>query len=236
MLYLRENQSEEIWRVKVDESTGPDAQSWCTHIVQSSLELEPACAEGEDDPGPSELPMYVVPLPPSYTSKYKVKFTPNTEAWKLQQQCCADLRKLVHPEHREVEPIALVYASMTLETLVQAGSPAGFWEECSHVDHYTLGQPGSDRLLNLERHLIFVSRSEPRMIEQVCGLIKAHSERHTGRRLEYTVDALASHYSLTVPNPDSLTIHSLFPHDSLTIGAGSMCPNCQRPCREDISH
>ena len=85
VLYLREANEECIWRVKVDKDSGPDAESWCTHIVQSSQELEPARPEAASESAPNEMPMYVVPLPPSYTSKFKVKFDQHTEAWKLQQ-------------------------------------------------------------------------------------------------------------------------------------------------------
>lgn len=86
------------------------------------------------------------------------RYDPSQHAGKLQQLGAAELRELVAPQHREEQPTAMVYTSKDLEQTVQLVAPTGLWESFPHVDHYTLGQSGSERLLHLERHLVFIAR------------------------------------------------------------------------------
>eukprot|EP00656_Telonema_subtile_P009257 TRINITY_DN14346_c0_g1_i2.p1 TRINITY_DN14346_c0_g1~~TRINITY_DN14346_c0_g1_i2.p1 ORF type:complete len:738 (-),score=158.54 TRINITY_DN14346_c0_g1_i2:320-2533(-) len=183
-IYLRaDGVKEEIWMVNTTQES-PSVFQWCTHIVKASQALAPPPEAAQMNKPAAQ---YVVPLPPSYTSDSKTKYDPTQKAGKLQHLCSLDLESLVSPSHREPQPTALVYASVGIEQMVQAGAPVGFWEQCRHVDHYTLGQPGSERLMHLARHLIFISRSEVAMVEKIAGLIQAHDAEHKQAKLEYTV-------------------------------------------------
>eukprot|EP00658_Telonema_sp_P-2_P009425 TRINITY_DN13528_c0_g1_i1.p1 TRINITY_DN13528_c0_g1~~TRINITY_DN13528_c0_g1_i1.p1 ORF type:complete len:846 (+),score=144.40 TRINITY_DN13528_c0_g1_i1:17-2554(+) len=189
-LYLRQDgEKEDIWLVSITKDA-PTVIQWCTHIAKASLALAPKQAvPAAQKPAAAT---FVVPLPPSYTSENKVKYEPTERAGKLQQLCSLDLGALVNPGYREPEPTAIVYASVGMEQMVQAGVPVGFWEKARHVDHYTLGEAGSERLMHLSRHLIFIARSEAVMVEKIAGLIQAHDAEHNQDKLEYTVACVPS--------------------------------------------